>query len=49
MLATYSYDPSLTEQQILQLEWAVARGLTLVATQNGDGTYAVDARWEKSF
>jgi hypothetical protein len=49
LLATYSYDPSLTEQQILQLEWTVARGLTLVATQNGDGTYAVDARWEKSF
>ena len=49
VLATYSFDPSLTEQQILQLEWTVARGLTLVATQNGDGTYAVDARWEKSF
>jgi translocation and assembly module TamB len=49
VLATYSFDPSLTEQQILQLEWSVARGLTLVATQNGDGTYAVDARWEKSF
>jgi hypothetical protein len=49
VLATYSYDPSITEQQILQLEWTVARGLTLVATQNGDGTYAVDARWEKSF
>ena len=49
VLATYSYDPSLTEQQILQLEWNVARGLTLVVTQNGDGTYAVDSRWEKSF
>ena len=49
VLATYSYDPSLTELQILQLEWAVARGLTLVVTQNGDGTYAVDSRWEKSF
>ena len=49
VLATYSYDPSLTEQQILQLEWSVARGLTLVVTQNGDGTYAVDSRWEKSF
>ncbi len=49
VLATYSYDPSQTEQQILQLEWSVARGLVLVVTQNGDGTYAVDARWEKSF
>ena len=49
VLATYSYDPSQTEQQILQLEWTVARGLSLVLTQNGDGTYAVDSRWEKSF
>jgi hypothetical protein len=49
VLATYSYDPSLTDQQILQLEWSVARGLTLVVTQNGDGTYAVDSRWETSF
>ena len=49
VLATYSYDPSLTEQQILQLEWSVSRSLTLVLTQNGDGTYAVDSRWEKSF
>ncbi len=49
LFATYSYDPSTTEQEILQLEWQVGRGITLIATQNGDGTYAVDVRREKTF
>ena len=49
LFATYSYDPSITEQQILQLEWQVSPGMVLVLTQNGDSTYAVEARWEKSF
>ncbi len=49
VFATYSYDPSQNAQQILQVEWTVSRLLTLVATQNGDGTYAIDARWERSF
>ena len=49
LFATYSYDPSATEEQILQLEWQVSQQLALVATQNGDGSYAVDARWERSF
>ncbi len=49
VFATYSYDPSQNLQQILQIEWQVSRLLTLVATQNGDDTYAVDARWERSF
>ncbi len=49
LYATYSYDPSSSEQQVLQLEWLVSRGLTVVATQNGDGSYAIDVRAEKSF
>jgi len=49
LFATYSYDPSKNEAQILQLEWQISQQLTLVATQNGDGSYAVDARWERSF
>lgn len=49
LYATYSYDPSTSEQQILQLEWQAGRGLTVVATQNGDGSYAIDVRAEKSF
>ena len=49
LFATYSYDPTLSELGILQIEWQVSRQLTLVATQNGDGSYALDTRWEKSF
>ncbi|MCP4204893.1 MAG: hypothetical protein GY769_23540 [bacterium] len=49
LFATYSYDPSETEEQILELEWSISRSLILVLTQNGDGTYAVDAKWEKAF
>jgi hypothetical protein len=49
LFATYSYDPSTNERQILELEWQISRQLTLIATQNGDDSYAVDARWEKSF
>ena len=49
LFATYSYDPSETAEQILELEWSVSRSLVLVVTQNGDGTYAVDAKWEKAF
>jgi translocation and assembly module TamB len=49
VFATYSFDPSTTEQWILQLEWSVSRGMTLVLTQNGDDSYSVDVRWQKSF
>ena len=49
LFATYSYDPSQTEEQILELEWRINRSLLLVLTQNGDGTYAVDARWQRAF
>ncbi len=49
LFATYSYDPSKNEQQILQVEWQINQQVTLIATQNGDGSYAVDARWERSF
>ncbi len=49
LFLTYSVDPSSTEEQRLRLEWQVDRGLTLVLTQNGDGSYSADARWEKTF
>ena len=48
LAATYSYDLSENEEPILELEWSVSRVLVLVLTQNGDGTYALDARWEKA-
>ena len=44
-----AYDPSQTGRQILELEWRVSRELTVVATQNGDESYALDLRWDRSF
>ena len=46
---TYSVDPSSTAQQILEVEWKVSEQVTLVLTQNGDGSYALDTRWGKKF
>ncbi len=49
VFVSYSRDPSSTEEERLQIEWQVSRGLVLVLTQNGDSTYEADARWETSF
>ncbi|HSM14119.1 MAG TPA: translocation/assembly module TamB domain-containing protein, partial [Thermoanaerobaculia bacterium] len=49
LYVTYSVDPSSTAQQILQVEWRIDRHLVLVLTQNGNDSYAVDARWERRF
>jgi len=49
LFVTYSYDPSTTEEQILEIEWSVNKSLLLVLTQNGDESYSVDVRWEKAF
>ncbi|MCB1008835.1 MAG: translocation/assembly module TamB domain-containing protein, partial [Acidobacteria bacterium] len=49
LFVTYSYDPSTTAQSILQVEWRLTDTLTLVLTQNGNESYAVDARWESRF
>lgn len=46
---TYSVDPTSTAQQILQVEWRLTDRLVLVLTQNGNDSYAVDARWESRF
>ncbi len=49
VFVTYSYDPSSTAQQILQVEWRLSDQLVLVMTQNGNESYSVDARWESRF
>ncbi len=49
IFVTYSYDPSSTAQQILQVEWRLSDQLVLVMTQNGNESYSVDARWESRF
>jgi translocation and assembly module TamB len=46
---TYSVDPTSTAQQILEVEWRLSDELTLVLTQNGDGSYALDTRWGRRF
>jgi translocation and assembly module TamB len=49
VFVTYSYDPSSTAEDIFQVEWRVSQQLMLVLTQNGDESYALDARWEARF
>jgi autotransporter translocation and assembly factor TamB len=49
LLLTYSVDPSATQDQFLTVEWRLGQNLALLFTQNGDGSYAVDAKWEKAF
>jgi hypothetical protein len=46
---TYSTLPTTGQQYIVQVEWQVKKNLTLVLTQVGDGTYAVDAQWQRRF
>ena len=49
LFVTYSYDPSTSEEQILQVEWSVNPTLVVVVTQNGDDSYSVDLRWQRAF
>ncbi|MCB1035085.1 MAG: translocation/assembly module TamB domain-containing protein, partial [Acidobacteria bacterium] len=49
LFVTYSRDPSTTEQDILEAEWQINPQLTLVFTQNGDGSFSVDALWDRRF
>lgn len=49
VFVTYSRDPSTTEEDILEAEWQVSSNLVLVFTQNGDGSFSVDALWDQRF
>jgi hypothetical protein len=49
VFVTYSYDPTNNRQSIVQVEWQLRKNVTLVLTQVGDGTYTVDAQWERRF
>ena len=49
VFVTYTSDPTSNRQYVVQVEWQVERNLLLVFTQEGDGSYAVDARWERRF
>lgn len=49
VFVTYTYDPASTRQYVVQVEWQVRGNVTLVLTQEGDGSYAVDAQWQRRF
>ncbi len=49
LFVTYSSDPSSTQGDILEAEWQVGPQLVLVFTQNGDGSFSVDALWDRRF
>jgi hypothetical protein len=49
IFVTYSYDPTNNRQSIVQVEWQLRKNVSLVFTQVGDGTYTVDAQWERRF
>lgn len=49
LYVTYSRDPTSNLDYVLQAEWAVTPGVTLVLTQNGTRSYAIDVRWEHRF
>ncbi|HEX4962057.1 MAG TPA: translocation/assembly module TamB domain-containing protein [Thermoanaerobaculia bacterium] len=49
VFVTYSYDPTNNRQSIVQVEWQLRKNVTLVLTQVGDGTYTIDAQWERRF
>ena len=49
IFVTYSTEPNTTRQYIVQIEWQVRKNVTLVLTQAGDGSYAVDAQWQRRF
>lgn len=46
---TYTRDPATPERDIVQVSWDATRRLTLIFTREGDGSFAVDTQWGKSF
>jgi translocation and assembly module TamB len=49
VFVTYSSDPASNRQYIVQIEWQLRRNVTLLLTQAGDGTYAIDAQFQRRF
>lgn len=45
----YSQDPASTEREIVQVAWEVVEGVTLILSREGDGSFALDTRYERSF
>ncbi len=49
VFVTYSSEPGTNRQYIVQVEWQLRKNVTLVLTQAGDGSYAVDTQWRRRF
>jgi hypothetical protein len=49
IFVTYSTEPATNRQYIVQIEWRVRKNVTLVLTQEGDGSWAVDTQWQRRF
>lgn len=49
VFVTYTYNPATTQQYIVQVEWQVRKNVTLILTQEGDESYAIDAQWQRRF
>jgi autotransporter translocation and assembly factor TamB len=49
VFVTYSTLPTTSQQYIVQVEWQARKNITLVLTRVGDGSYAIDAQWQRRF
>ncbi len=49
IFVTYSSDPTATPPEVLQIQWKVSPKFTLLFSQTGGRSYAVDGQWEKRF
>jgi translocation and assembly module TamB len=49
VFVTYSTLPTTSQQYIVQVEWQARKNVVLVLTRVGDGSYAIDAQWQRRF
>ncbi len=49
LFVTYQYDASTNRESLVEVEWRVAKDLTVVLSSIDAEQYAVDLRWEKRF
>jgi len=49
LLITYSTDVNSTEQQVIQVEYNVNRGLSILGLRDKNGTFALEVKFKKRF
>ena len=45
---TYSYDPTSTAEDVIEIEWKIQKGITLKLRQTGTEAYGADVLWRKT-